>query len=164
MLSFFSFFILKVAVTIIWNINCTNIVITDENDILSRIMLKPTAWNLSSASAYTRQSTIHCFQYLIIFSGFSCHTIFCWCNDPFSRQGSLKLHLILINCSTPNRKMRIMDGKIEQLLTSCLQRILELKSSTSPVYRLCIVNGEWISISDFILFTVCFCAVWLKAA
>lgn len=53
-----------------------------------------------------------------------------------------------------------MEGeKMEHLVTKRLQRVLELKRGASPVYGLCIENGEWISISDFILFTVCFCAV-----
>lgn len=57
--------------------------------------------------------------------------------------------------------MGTADGweKMEHLVTKRLQRVLELKRGASPVYRLCIENREWISISDFILFTVCFCAV-----
>lgn len=100
-----------------------------------------------------------------IFSVFSSHFTFPLRRiDPFLPTGIIKVSSNLNKLLLLIERWGLRMEKMEQLLTKRLRRILELKWSASPVYRLCIVNGEWISISDFILFTVCLCAVWLKVA
>lgn len=159
------------------NVNCTRIVLLYTESYIFLKHTKFSAGHLKSVWCQPYVTIKHCsltcsiiFNTLFFLYNLQCvqsHYFFFFLaivHRPIFQTGIIKVSSNLNKLLLLIERWGLWMEKWSNYSQKRLQRILEPKSSTSTVYGLCLVNGEWISISDFILFTVCFCAVWLKVA